>query len=174
MLNIHREIVELRPLMRRVVASVLRTSRYASADHVDECTSDVVAQALDYGARTFDPSKGSARSHFTCFAKQRAINWLQEGHRRFAASAISHVTDDGEAVAHADLLVTDGDPFTALVRARDRRRMVEALARLTDRERSLVEAYVRLGSWCDAAEVIGVSTPTAARMKAKIIAQLQG
>lgn len=168
----HREILNLMPEMRRVVAGVLRFSRYYTPDDIDECMSFVMVQALDYGTRTFDPAKGSARAHFTCFARSRAKNWLVSSHKRFEVPD-EHIGPDGEVCSHAEAIPAEGDPFRAMLANRDASRIRAALAALTERERALVEAFVRLGSWVSAADEIGVSRVKAHRMKVAIIERLK-
>lgn len=171
----HREIIELRSDMKRAVASVLRNSRYYSDDDIEECLSEVMLQALDYGARTFDASRGSAKSHFTCFAKQRAKNWLYAGHRRYEV-ADEVTTDDGETVSHvsqAEAVPADGNPQLSMITEQELARVRRALDTLDERSRALVAAFLRLGSWYHAAREIGVSASTASRMKDKIIATAQ-
>jgi DNA-directed RNA polymerase specialized sigma24 family protein len=168
----HREILNLRSDMRRVVASVLRTSRYYSDDDIEECLSFVMVQALDYGARTFDPSKGNAKSHFTCFAKQRARNWLYAGHRRYEV-ADETTNEDGETTSHSEAVPADGNPQLTMMTSQNMERVRRALDTLDERSRSLVEAFLRLGSWFHAAREIGVSPATASRMKERIIAAAQ-
>jgi RNA polymerase sigma factor (sigma-70 family) len=168
----HREILNLWSDMRRVVASVLRNSRYHSDSDIDDCLSEVMLQAFDYGARTFDPSKGNARSHFTCFAKQRAKNWLAAGHRRYEV-ADEVTTDDGETVSHAEAVPADGNPQLSLLASQEMERVRRALDTLDERSRALVDAFLRLGSWIHAAREIGVSPATASRMKDKIIETAQ-
>lgn len=168
----HREILNLWSDMRRVVASVLRNSRYHSDDDVNECLSFVMVQAFDYGARTFDPSKGSARSHFTCFAKQRAKNWLASGHKRYEV-ADEVTTDDGETVSLAEAVPADGNPELSLFTAREVAAVKRNLEALDERCSALLDAYLRHGSWFHAAKELGISPPTASRLKAKIIATAQ-
>jgi DNA-directed RNA polymerase specialized sigma24 family protein len=169
----HQEIVALRHEIRRVVAMVLRSSRYYTDDHVKECMSDVMLQMLDYGARTFDPSKGSAKSHFTTFAKNRARNWLHMACRRFEVADEYTTGDDGETASHTAAVAAEGDPAVALVTAQEIARVRAALESLEGRERDLVDAFLRLGSWLLAAREIGVSPATASRMKAAIVAKLR-
>jgi len=170
MLNMNAEIVAVMPAMRATVAKVLRSSRYYTDEDLDECMSDVMVQALDYGARTFDPSKGSARSHFTCFAKRRSLNWLSKAHRRFEVSPTS-VEMDGDTVDQFENVPSETflDPLRALESSRIR----AALATLEPRYRALLEAYVRYQCWSRAAAEIGVSGPTAHRMKLQIAALLR-
>jgi len=168
----HQEILGLRNEIRRVVAMVLRTSRYFADDHIEECMSDVMLQAFDYGARTFDPSKGSAKSHFTTFAKHRAKNWLNRACRRFEVADES-TTEDGETVSHTASVPADGNPALSLMASQERARVLAAVETLEDRERALVHAFLRLGSWMLAAKEIGVSPATASRMKADIVAKLR-
>lgn len=168
----HQEIVSLMPAMRRVVASVLRTSRYNSEDHVEECLADIMLQALDYGARTFDASKGSAKSHFTTFAARRAKNWLHVACRRFEV-ADEVTTSEGEVVSHSASVPAEGNPLLSLSSSRDKARLVAALEALDGTQRALVEAYVRHGSWLHAARELGMSPVQACRMKKQIVAQLQ-
>lgn len=171
--TVQMEIAAMRGDIRRVVASVLRSSRYFTDDHIDECTSHVMLQALDYGARTFDPARGSVKSHFTNFAKLRARNWLRSGQKRFEVCDEYTTGDEGETASHSEAVPADGDPATSLVTSREMARVRAALESLEGRERALVEAFLRLGSWLLAAREIGVSTPTASRMKAAIIAKLR-
>jgi RNA polymerase sigma factor (sigma-70 family) len=173
MLNIHREIIGLMPEIRRTIAKVLRNSRYYADDHVDECMADVMAQICDYGVRTFDASKGAARSHFTCFAKSRAINWLNTAHRRFEVVPDETTGEDGEVHAISANVPTDADPLVLILRAEESARVRTAIASLEPRERALLEAFERTHSWSRAAQEIGVSAPTATRMKAKIAAKLR-
>jgi RNA polymerase sigma factor (sigma-70 family) len=168
----HTEILKVRPEMRRVVAMVLRSSRFYTDDHVEECLSDVMLQALDYGASTFDASKGSIKSHFTTFAKHRAKNWLARACRRFEVGDES-TTEDGEIVSHTASVPADGNPALSLMAAQERARVLAAVETLEDRERSLVHAFLRTGSWMLAAKEIGVSPATASRMKAAIVAKLR-
>lgn len=170
MLNIQREIVSLLPDMRRTVAKVLRSSRYYTDDHIEECLAEIVKQAVDYGATTFDATKGSAKSHFTTFAKCRALNWLHAAHRRFEAVPV--MGDDDEGSTPVALHATD-DPFALLVRAQEAARIRAAFAALEPRQRALLEAFERTQSWGEAAKEIGVSPATASRMKAAIAAQLR-
>lgn len=167
--KIQAELVSLRPLMRRVVAKVLRSSRYFTDDHIEECLGDVMLQALDYGVRTFDASKGVAKSHFTTFAYSRAINWLQTAHRRFEAVSIE-ADDTGSIV---DSVEADGDPLIHLLRAYEAARIRAAFAKLEESQRALLAAFERTHNWGRAAEEIGVSAATASRMKAKIAEALR-
>lgn len=169
----HNEIVGLRGEIRRVVAMVLRTSRYYTDEHVDECTATVMLQALDYGARTFDPSKGSAKSHFTTFAKNRARNWLHMACRRYEVADEHTVGDDGETASHCDAVAAEGDPQVSLISSQEIARVRVAVRSLEGRERDLVDAFLRLGSWLLAAREIGVSPATASRMKTAIVAKLR-
>lgn len=169
----HQEILGLRTEIRRVVAMVLRSSRYFTDDHVEECMSDVMLQALDYGARTFDPSKGSAKSHFTTFAKNRARNWLQVACRRFEVADQHTTGDDGEIVSYAEAVPADGNPALSYATAQELARVRVAIEALEGRERALVDAFLRLGSWMMAARDIGVSPATASRMKTAIVAKLR-
>jgi len=167
--KIQAEVVSLRYQMRRVVGKVLRSSRYFTDDHIEECLGDVMLQALDYGVRTFDPSKGSAKSHFTTFARSRAINWLQTAHRRFEAVSI----EADESGAIVDSVEADGDPFVHLVRAYEAARIRAAFATLEEPQRALLAAFERTHNWGKAARAIGVSAATASRMKAKIAEALR-
>lgn len=170
MLNMNAEIVALMPAIRATVANVLRSSRYYTDGDVDECMSAVMVQVLDYGVRTFDASKGVARSHFTCFAKRRAINWLSSAHHRFEVSP-APVEVDGESVDPLDSVpsVTFLDPLRAL----ESKRIRMALESMKPRYRALLEAYVRHQCWSRAAAEIGVSPATASRMKDQIAARLR-
>jgi DNA-directed RNA polymerase specialized sigma24 family protein len=170
MLNIESEILSLIPDIRRTVAKVLRASRYYTDDHVEECMQEIMSQALDYAARTFDPNKGSAKSHFTCFAKSRAINWLANAHRRFEHVAVMTDTDDS---ASGFIPTEHDDPFALLVRKQEAMRIRAAFDALEPRQRALLEAFERTGSWCRAAKECGMSGPGASRMKAKIFAALK-
>lgn len=171
MLNIHGEILALIPDIRRTVAKVLRASRYYADDHIEECMQEIMSQALDYAARTFDPSKGSAKSHFTCFAKTRAINWLSMAHRSFEHSAVATDTDEeGSAFVPTE----HDDPFAVLLRKQEASRIRAAFAALEPRQRALLEAFERTLSWGRAAKEIGVSAATASRMKAQILIALRG
>lgn len=167
--RIQNEIVALRPLMRRVVAKVLRSSRYFTDDHIDECLGDILIQALDYGVRTFDASKGSAESHFTTFARSRAINWLQMSHRRFESVSI----EADESGSIVDSVEVDGDPLVYLMRAHESARIRAAFAKLEESQRALLAAFERTHCWGRAAQEIGVSAATASRMKAKIAESLR-
>lgn len=169
----HQEIIGLRTEIRRVVAMVLRSSRYYTDDHVEECMSDVMLQALDYGARTFDPSKGSAKSHFTTFAKNRARNWLHMACRRFEVADEHTTGDEGETASYAAAVPAEGDPAMALVTSQELARVRVAIEALEGRERALVDAFLRLGSWMMAAKEIGVSPATASRMKSAIVDKLR-
>jgi RNA polymerase sigma factor (sigma-70 family) len=160
--KIQNEIIALMPLMRRTVAKVLRSSRYYSDSHIEECMGDIMLQAVEYGARTFDPSKGSAKSHFTTFAKSRAINWLQLAHRRFESVSVEA---DASVLDH---LTVEADPLMLLMRARESARIRAAFASLEESQRALLAAFERTHCWGKAAEEIGVSAATASRMKAKI------
>lgn len=170
MLNINAEIVALIPAIRSTVAKVLRGSRYFTDDHIEQCAADIMVDILDYGVRTFDATQGSARSHFTCFARKRAINWLSMSHRRFEV-APAPVELDGEPVDPLDNVPSETflDPLRALESSRIRM----ALESLKPRHRALLEAYVRLQCWSRAAAAIGVSPATASRMKDQIAARLQ-
>lgn len=170
MLNIEREIISLIPDIRRTVYKVLRASRYYTDDHVEECMQEIMSQALDYAARTFDPSKGSAKSHFTCFAKARAINWLASAHRSFDHVAIATDTEDEGS---AFIPMENDDPFAMLMRKQEAARIRAAFDALEPRQRALLEAFERTGSWGRAAKELGMSAPGASRMKAKIFAALR-
>lgn len=170
MLNIEHTILALIPDIRRTVAKVLRASRYYADDHVEECMQEIMSQALDYAARTFDPSKGSAKSHFTCFAKSRAINWLASAHRSFEHVVVATDTDDG---ASGFIPTEHDDPFAALVRKQEAGRIRAAFEALEPPQRALLAAFERTGSWGRAAKELGMSAPGASRMKAKIFAALK-
>lgn len=160
----HQEILALMPAIRAVVAMVLRNSRYYESEHIDECAADIMLVIFDYGIKTFDPSRGSAKSHFTTLAKCRALNWLHVAHRRFDHGADADIVEALPAV---------GDPFASLARAREAGRIREAFAALEPRQRALLAAFERLHSWGKAAREIGVSAATASRMKAEIAEQLR-
>lgn len=170
--RIQNEIVALRPLMRRVVAKVLRSSRYFTDDHIEECLGDIIGQALDYGVRTFDASKGSAKSHFTTFARSRAINWLQTAHRRFESVSID-VSSDDDSGSVLDSVTVDGDPLILLMRAHEAARIRAAFASLEESQRALLAAFERTHCWGRAAQEIGVSAATASRMKSRIAEALR-
>jgi len=171
MTELRNEIAALRPEIRRVVSRALRTSRFNKDQYVDECMAHVMACAMDYGARTFDPSKGSVRTHFTTFAFHRARNWLRLAYHRFEVA--DEYTRGGETFSHAESVPADGNPELSLVTARERARVFAAIEALETRERDLVKAFLRLGSWLKAANEIGVSPATASRMKTVIIAKLR-
>jgi DNA-directed RNA polymerase specialized sigma24 family protein len=170
MLNINTEIVALIPAIKATVAGVLRRSRYFTDDHVEQCAADIMVEILDYGVRTFDAGKGSARSHFTCFAKRRALNWLSMAHRRFEV-APAPVEVDGEPVDPLDSVPSD--TFLDPLRALESKRIRMALESMKPRHRALLEAYVRHQCWSRAAAEIGVSPATASRMKDQIAAKLR-
>lgn len=170
MLNIEQVILSLIPDIRRTVAKVLRSSRYYTDDHVEECMQEIMSQAVDYGARTFDASRGSAKSHFTCFAKTRAINWLAHAHRRFEHVAVLADTDEATS---GFVPVENDDPFAMLVRKQEASRIRAAFETLEPRQRALLAAFERTLSWGKAAKEIGVSPATASRMKAAIAAALR-
>lgn len=169
--EIHREILGLMPNIRRTVAKVLRSSRYYTDDHIEECMGDIVLQIFDYGVRTFDASKGSAKSHFTTFAKQRALNWLHVAHRRFESVPAVDAGDD--ETTPVQLTDDAPDAFASLVRAREAAQIRAAIAALDEREQALLAAFERSRNWGKAAREIGVSPATASRMKASIAAQLR-
>lgn len=171
MLNIQREILSLMPDIRRVVSRVLRSSRYYAEDHIDECMQDVMAQAVIYGARTFDASRGTAKAHFTCFAKSRAINWLNRAHRRFETVVVTIDSDDD--TGKTEPLQTSETPFAILARKQEAAGIREAFEALQPRHRDLLAAFERTYSWGEAAKEIGVSPATASRMKAAIAAALR-
>lgn len=171
MLNaLEHEILTLIPDIRRTVAKVLRASRYYTEDHVEECMQEIMCQALDYAARTFDPSKGSAKAHFTCFAHARAINWLSMAHRSFEHAAVADDTSEDSSVF---VPTEHDDPFALLVRKQEAQRIRAAFNALEPRQRALLEAFERLQCWYKAAKEIGVSGATAHRMKVKIAAALR-
>lgn len=170
MLSARDEIVRLIPDIRATVARVLRSSRYYTDDHVEQCAADIMVEALDYGARTFDPAKGSAKSHFTCFARRRAINWLSMAHRRFEVSSTVQA-EDGESVDLFDRIASDA--FLGPLRALESSRIRVALESLNPRQRALLDAYVRHECWSRAAKEIGVSAATASRIKGQIAALLR-
>lgn len=170
MLNIESEIISLIPDIRRTVAKVLRASRYYTDDHVEECMQEIMSQALDYARRTFNPDKGSAKSHFTCFARTRAINWLAMAHRSFEHSPVAMDTDEDSSA----FVPTEHDsPFALLLRKQESVRIRAAFSALEPRQRALLEAFERLGCWSRAAADIGVSPATASRMKAQIALALR-
>lgn len=171
--TIHREILALLPDVRRTIAKVLRSSRYYTDDHIEECMGDIVLQIFDYGVRTFDASKGSAKSHFTCFAKSRALNWLNTAHRRFEAALPSACGDEGDTVSPHENIPAEHDTFAMLVRAQEAALIRAAFETLEPRERALLAAFERTHSWGEAAAEIGVSPATASRMKASIALQLR-
>jgi RNA polymerase sigma factor (sigma-70 family) len=170
MLNIESEIISLIPDIRRTVTKVLRASRYYTDDHVEECMQEIMSQALDYAARTFDPGKGSAKSHFTCFAKSRAINWLAHAHRSFEHVPVLSDTDDSVS---GFVPTENDDPFALLLRKQEAIRIRAAFQALEPRQRALLEAFHRTGSWGRAAKELGMSAPGASRMKARIFAALR-
>lgn len=171
MLNaIEREILSLIPDIRRTVAKVLRASRYYTEDHIEECMQEIMSQAVDYGARTFDASKGSAKSHFTCFAHSRAINWLSMAHRSFEHSPVAMDTDEESS---GFVPTEHDDPFALLVRKQEAQRIRAAFNALEPRQRALLEAFERLHCWGKAAKEIGVSSATASRLKAQIALALR-
>lgn len=170
---LHAQIIGLMPDIRRTVAKVLRNSRYYTDDHVEECQADIMAQILDYGVRTFDETKGSAKSHFTCFAYARALNWLHVAHRRFESVPDVTTSDEGEVTSISANVADTNTPEMMLVRAQDAARIRAAFATLEPRQRALLAAFERLQSWGEAAREIGVSAATASRMKAQIAAQLR-
>jgi DNA-directed RNA polymerase specialized sigma24 family protein len=171
MLNaLEREIISLIPDIRRTVAKVLRASRFYTEDHIEECMQEIMSQTLDYGARTFDASKGSAKSHFTCFARLRAINWLHMAHRSFEHTTVADDTDD---TGSAFVPTEHDDPFALLLRKQEAQRIRAAFNALEPRQRALLEAFERLQCWYKAAKEIGVSGATAHRMKVKIAAALR-
>lgn len=170
MLNIQAEIASLQGDIRRVVSKVLRSSRYFTEDHIEECTQEVIARALIDGAKSFDESRGSAKSHFTTFARCQAINWLGVAHRRFESVQVDSDTDDESA---GFVLRDDDNPFAVLVRKQEAARMRRAIEALRPRYRALVDAFLDKGCWYKAAREIGVSQATASRMKVKIVARLR-
>jgi RNA polymerase sigma factor (sigma-70 family) len=170
---LHAQILGLMPDIRRTVAKVLRNSRYYTDDHVEECVADIMAQIFDYGVRTFDASKGSAKSHFTCFAYSRALNWLHVAHRRFECVPDVTTSDEGEVTSISANVPATDNPEMLLVRAQEAARIRAAFTSLEPRQRALLAAFERLQSWSKAAEEIGVSAATASRMKAAIASQLR-
>lgn len=170
MQSIHNQIVALLPDIKRTVASVLRSSRYASADHVEDCTADILTEMLDYGARTFDETKGSAKSHFTTFAKRRALNWLAMAHRRYASRDGSNGSDESMP---NEIDAIPSETFQSPLNALEAKRIRLALASLSAADLALVEAFEATSSWSAAAQAIGVSAPTATRMKQEICKQLK-
>jgi DNA-directed RNA polymerase specialized sigma24 family protein len=168
MLNMNTEIVALIPAIRAVIAKTLRSSRYYTDDHIEECLGDILTQALDYGVRTFDPSKGNARSHFTCFARCRALNWLTTKHRRFE-TAMPLVRDlDGGTLSFAESLPAESDVRLDMVRSQEIERVRAAVASLRPEHRAVAEAFMRTQSWTDAAREVGVSVAMASRTKAAL------
>jgi DNA-directed RNA polymerase specialized sigma24 family protein len=170
---IHSEILTVLPAMRATVANVLRRSRYSTESDLDECMSRVMVEALDYGVRTFDAGKGSARSHFTCFAKYRAHNWLRLAHHRFESQMPQVVSDDGRSIPVAEALPADSDPHLDMVRGQEIAGVRAAVASLKPVHRAVVEAFMRSQSWTDAAREVGVTVAMASRAKAAL-AQLLG
>jgi len=171
--EMNREILSILPALRGTVAKVLRSSRYYTSEDIDECLSDVMVQALDYGARTFDPDKGTARSHFTCFVKRRALNWLTTKHRRFECAMPQVKSDDGGVISFAESLPAESDARLDLVRATEVARVQAAVASLRPVHRAVAEAFMRLNSWTDAAREVGVSVAMASRTKAALAALLK-
>lgn len=169
MSDTQKEILSLMPDIRRAVASVLRSTPYSADDDVNDCMGDLMTQLFDYGVRTFDPAKGSAKSHFTCFAVRRAKNWLNEAHRRREVSEYAGTNDDGESVSIFDQIASHDDTFSDLAREQETARIRAAIASLDERSQALIGAFYRHGSWGEAAKEIGISPATASRMKAKII-----
>lgn len=170
MLNIQAEIAALQSDIRRTVAKVLRTSRWYTDDHVEECTQDVIAKAMSYGVRTFDENRGSLKSHFTMFARNHAINWLTVAHRRFeSAPLVTDTDDEGSAFEPRD----DNNPFALLVRKQEAQRIRAAIASLQPRYRALIDAFFRTSCWYKAGQEIGVSATTAHRMKMRIVERLR-
>lgn len=169
--EIHREVLALLPVIRRTIAKVLRSSRYYTDDHIEECMGDIVVQIFDYAVGKFDPSKGTAKSHFTTFAKGRALNWLDLAHRRFETCAPSVDSDDGEPMP-VQFVSDELDAFAQLARAREAAQIREAFATLETREQDLIAAFSRTQNWGEAAREIGVSPATASRMRAAIVEKL--
>ena len=164
----HSEILNVLPAMRATAASVLRRSRYYTESDLDECVSCIMVEALDYGVRTFDASKGSVRSHFTCFAKYRAHNWLRLAHHRFESQMPQVVSDDGRALPMAEALPAESDPHLDMVRGQEIARVRAAVASLKPVHRAVIEAFMRTQSWTDAAREVGVTVAMASRAKAAL------
>jgi RNA polymerase sigma factor (sigma-70 family) len=168
--TMHREILSLMPAIRRTIKSALRKSCFQGSDHLDECMSSVMVQVFEYAVRTFDADKGSAYSHFTFFARSRAINWMRLAHHRFETRYPDVTDDDGETVSLIDLTASDVDDIS---RVMESGRIRKAITALRPRQRALLEAFERLGCWSEAGREIGVSAPTASRMKAQIAERLK-
>lgn len=154
---LHAQILAVMPDIRRTVAKVLRSSRYYTEDHIDECMSCIMVQIFDYGVRTFNEGKGNVRSHFTSLAYKRALNWLDAAHRRFDV-------DD----THMPVMTAEGNPHLSLVRAQEADRIRAAFASLEPHQQALLKAYERTECWYEAGREIGVSPATAHRMKVEI------
>lgn len=168
--TVHREVLALLPAIRQTIKSVLRKSCFQGADHLDECMSSVMVQIFEYAVRTFDADKGSAYSHFTFFARSRAINWMRLAHHRFETRYPDVADEDGEMVSLVDLTASDVD---VIARHMESKRIRKAIAALRPRQRALLEAFERLGCWSEAGREIGVSAPTASRLKAQIAERLK-
>ena len=177
MLNIQElqaQIIAIMPDIRRTIAKVLRSSRYYGEDHIDDCMSEVMIQVLDYGVRSFDPTKGSLKPHFTSFAKMRAINWLSLAFHRFEAATNVTTDAEGKSASLIDAIETNETPFSLMASAQSSARIRAAIASLKPQQRDLLAAFERTMCWRSAAAEVGMSPAAASRMKAQIVAHLRG
>jgi DNA-directed RNA polymerase specialized sigma24 family protein len=167
----HKEIERLLPEIKRTVASTLRGTPYHSEDDIDECFSTVVLEAVDYGARTFDPSKGSAKSHFTCFASRRAKNWLRATSKRRGTFSLSSGSESEDDVT-LNVASPACDPLLSLIRQEDGDALMAIVQKFDQRSKDLLLAFMRHGSWSAAASEVGVSIATASRVKTRMMRRL--
>lgn len=163
------EIVKNLKNIQMAVRAAMRSTRFFNDQDIEECTSYVMVEMFDYGARTFDASKGSARSHFTCFAFRRAKNWMRSERRRRDFVPVDDLdSSEGGSV----YLVADCDPLDDIIRDQDRRGLEKALSSLDEKSKTLIFTYIEHRSWSVAAQAAGVSQATASRMKTKILKKL--
>lgn len=150
----------------RVIMKII--GRRFGADYAEEVAAEVMAMVVRRVLPTWTPERGNLDAYITTMAKNAAKNHLKAACNRKRANPVTD--DEGRKVDPVDTLVDSGPtPFEAMARAG----LADAIERLTERQRALLSAYLEHGSWGAAAAAIGVSGPTASRIKAEAIAALR-
>jgi len=165
MLN-HTMTNEILLAMRATVGREIGTTHTSD---VADCVQDACVRVLS-NLETFDADKGAFKTWCCTIAKNVARNWRKASANR-GHDSVGRTDEDGEAAPLVDTLMGEDGRLVAM-RSIEAEWLGEALATLTDDERTFIRAINQGMGQTDAGALVGWSPATATRRRKAIAEKL--